>query len=409
MKKYLYILLAISLSSGFASCSSDNEDIDTPPVIEKEQIVKSQILGTWEYLDSNTGITQYIEFRDTEDSYYFEQKDGNLIEWYKFKYTLSDLSINITATTIDKNYTVSLYKKEDNIYFTDKIITKSKLSIESLEGKTILTIGDSMSATGEWQNEVAKLLGTTIRKHAKGGSGVLGMIDGYGDFNPLSVADVTGVDIITLYGGYNDRVIEHGKIGDLYPANNTISGVFQYAINRINELLKEANNTDCKIIIITPHCAGKYDWCDADGYTEWVTGSGRTLEMMSNKIQEVAKHNSLASVDLWHYLGIDKTNWNKYQKYPTPDNPDFTFIGEYNTVNDLPTGAEKDVAKVTALNTWDNTYIHNGTEWVRYNKYAPYSPFPYNADQLHLNADGYVKLGNYIAGIILLYNAKELL
>lgn len=406
MKKGFYLFIMLCIFIGFSCCSSNNDNIETPLKNGKKQITKSEILGSWEYLDPKTGTIHYLEFRENSDSYYFEQKDNNLIEWYSFKFNIKDLDINITATSATKKNKISLYKKDNDIYFADNKLTKSTLKVSDYSKKIILTIGDSMSATGEWQKVLSKLLGVKIKRHAKGGSGVIGMIDGYSDFSPLSVDDVKGVDIIILYGGYNDRVIEHGNIGDLYPINNTISGVFQYAINKTKELLKEANNTDCKIIIITPHCAGKYDWCDADGYTEWVKGSGRTLEMMANKIQEVAKHNSLSCIDLWHYLGINKTNWNQYQKFATSNNPDFIYIGEYNTVNNLPTGKEKDVAKVKAINTWDNTYIYNGKEWVRYNQYPPYSPYPYNKDQLHFNADGYQKVGNYIAGNILLYNAK---
>lgn len=254
------------------------------------------------------------------------------------------------------------------------------------KGQTILTIGDSLSVLGKWQKKVAEMLGVTIRNHALGGAGIKQMIDGFRTLPALSVEHVTGVDVIVLYGGYNNRNLEYGQLGDV--DNNTIIGLIQYAVNRIYELLKEANNLQCKIVIVTPHCGGKYEWSDVDGYTETPVGSGRTLKTMANAIKDVSNFNSLPCIDLWHHSGINKFTWDKFQLSPVANNPQ--YIGKFPTADVLPTSAiSGDRAKVE---DYGGSYRYDGTSWSK-----DEAPYPWNEDQLHLNDEGYEKIGEYIA------------
>lgn len=267
------------------------------------------------------------------------------------------------------------------------------------KGKTLLAIGDSLTAAGEWQKQIKNVLGMNVITHAKGGASIITMIDGDSSgWAPLSVEEVSDVDYIAFYGGYNNRTAPYGQIGDT-KESNTIMGMMQYAINRMYDLLDQANNLKCKIIIITPHCGGKYSWIDANGYEEWPKGSGRTLEGLAKTIIEIANYNSLPCIDLWHNSGINKFTWNVFQSSSIPNNDTYTLLGEFQTINDLPTGKLNDVAKILSIPSYDNTYVHNGTNWVRYTVY-PGSPFPYNSDQLHLNVEGYSLIGEYIARYI---------
>lgn len=311
------------------------------------------------------------------------------------------IRVNFDLMSVGVAYSNSYYYLDKKRIFNDNLFKSSLLSLGLIgkKDKTLLSIGDSLTAAMEWQKQIKSMLGMTVRTHAKGGAGIIQMIDGYDALPALSASDVTDVDYIALYGGYNNRDVEYGNIGDVYPTNNTIIGMIQYAINRIYELLTDADNLQCKIIIITPHCAGKYNWCDADGYGEWPIGSGKTLEGIAMAICDVANYNSIPCIDLWHNSGINKFTWNKFQSSNVPENTTYTLIGQFNLVSDLPVGSLNQVAKVLENGAMYNTMVHNGTTWKLYNVY-PGSPFPYNADQLHLNPLGYAKIGEHIARFI---------
>lgn len=314
--------------------------------------------------------------------------------------------------TVDWDKLASLTLSGGYKFNTDQIFnnnissvnSKAILDIKPYQGKKALHIGDSLTVMGyEWQQELQKQLGLSSYKvHALGGINLPMMVDGHtssqGTLAPLSVNDVKDKDIITIWGGYNSRTTPYGEKGDLYPAKITIRGHVNYVINRVYQLLKQANNLQCKVLFITPHCVGKYDWVDADGYTHW--GGVGTLQDMSKAIEDECNNIGVPCLNMFNNSGINRFNWNQYQRVSRPDNPEFRFVGEYNTVGDLPTGNEKDVAKIKAVNTWDNTYIHNGTEWVRYYQYPPYSPYPYNADQLHLGTNGNILIAGVFAGAL---------
>ena len=168
------------------------------------------------------------------------------------------------------------------------------------KGRKVLFVGDSLTARRVYPEIVKEILGIETFYHCKGGAGLKSMVDGDnglgGDYDnetdasgvlrPLTPADVAGMDLIVLYGGYNNRNIDIGQVGDLFrpdgTGQKTIAGLMQYAINRIYENLYAANNMTCRLLIVTVDCAGKYPWVDADGYGESAPGTGRTLEAMAN-------------------------------------------------------------------------------------------------------------------------------
>ena len=187
-------------------------------------------------------------------------------------------------------------------------------------GKKVLVIGDSLTEAGLWQQKLIEKCGMNVTTHAKGGIGLLYTVDGYESFAALSKEEVAEQDLIVLYAGYNDRWRSCGVVGDLYNSEdnsgNTIAGVLQYCINTIRALLTEAENTNCKIMIVTPHCVGKSPYgtvAGLDGYTAHPTG-GATLEEICNMMVDVAEANDIPVYDLYHNSGIDKNNWNTYSK-----------------------------------------------------------------------------------------------
>ena len=168
------------------------------------------------------------------------------------------------------------------------------------QGRKVLFIGDSLTAKRIYPEVVKDILGIETFYHCKGGASLKSMVDGDngigGDYDnetdasgvlrPLTASDVAGMDLVVLYGGYNNRNLDIGEAGDLYRADGTgqktIAGFMQYAINRIYEELYAANNMTCRLLVVTVDCAGRYPWVQVDGRGETTPGTGRTLEAMAN-------------------------------------------------------------------------------------------------------------------------------
>jgi lysophospholipase L1-like esterase len=334
-------------------------------------------------------------------------------------------------------------------------------------GKNVLAIGDSLTAALQWQNTVASTHGCTITTHALGGIDIVGMVDGTTNSNgtiaALSTSDVTGKDLIILFGGMNERSTTYGTqfisnpttppaiatatsggtvpagtyyvkytwisssggetaasseasvtttgststitvtvpslpagcsqtniyissssgsetyqgntttttytqsaaittTGNgtptistalsVYPSSNTLFGKMQYAINKLYSLLQSAGNNNCKIMIVAPHCCGKYPYINADGYAEYPAGTGQTLEKLVNNLITSANYNNIRAVDLWHKSGVNRNTWNVYMSSSTA------------TVTP-PSGST--------------------------------APYPSNGDQVHFNSIGYARIGEAIA------------
>ena len=241
--------------------------------------------------------------------------------------------------------------------------------------KNVLVLGDSITSDGRWQAEFARITGATVKTHAYGGIGLIDMIDGLGaydalvggdlqydpytgcdgPFKPLHPDELRSTDLIIVLGAYNERHMEYGCRGDLFPSQNTLRGKFAYVIEKLYKMLDIAGNLKCRILFCTPHCVGKYDWIDSDGYEDFPHGSGRSLETMAEVIKAICGEYNLPCCDLWHTSGIGRFTWKIYANSPAALNPDYDS---------------------------EKTYT---------------APYPQYADQAHLNALGYARLGACIA------------
>ena len=243
-------------------------------------------------------------------------------------------------------------------------------------GKKCLILGDSTSATEQWQKKLSENLGMSVTTHAKGGIQFLQMVVGSlgyeGDYDnetgntgvlqPLKISDVYDKNLIIIFGGFNNRGMKLGEITDLYKTDgtgqNTVTGQLQFVLNWIYDLLKGnetyAQNLKCKIALVTPYCCGKYNYANYDGYSgdNW---AGYTLREMCDRIVEIAALNNCSSYNAWENSGIGRHTWTIYSASPT---------------------ATKDAGGDTA-------------------------PYPTNADQLHLNDFvGYPHLGDCISAFV---------
>lgn len=279
------------------------------------------------------------------------------------------------------------------------------------KNKNALFVGDSLTAAKKYQTKVKEMLGINVFNHCKGGVGLVQMVDGDkglgGDYDnetdasgvlkPLTAEDVSDKDLIVLFGGYNNRGTDDGKVGDCYNPDgggqSTIAGYMQYCINRIYEELQNANNLKCKLLIVTVDCAGRYNYIDADGYDEYPSGSGRSMETLANIQREVAEHNSILCCDLWHNSGINKHTWNVFGASSNPVNETYSPY-ELNS-----SGDPVNETRIKYVKGQSYYQIRNGE--VVLEEYTGSSPFPYNSDQLHKSTEGYDRIGECIVGTII--------
>ena len=346
----------------------------------------------------------------------FSSKNGATLRLTQTIYNVTELTEE-EINSIDWNNPTSIFVSDiaKRAEYADDISAEKKIELLSNKwyGKTILSIGDSLSAAKQWQLVLETKLGVTVKHHSKGGMGLIQMVDGdkglggdydnttdaNGELKPLSIEDVTGVDLIIFFGGYNNRGTADGELGDVYNPDDqtgkTIAGMTQYCINRIYEVLKQANNLTCKILIVTPHCAGKYDYIDVDGYEEFPSGSGCTMETLSDTIKLVGNYNSIKVLDLWHNSGINKFTWNVYANKTTPDNTTYTKY-ELNSSGEI-------VGTTPLRYVKGNSYYQIRDGVVTLEQYTGSAPYPYNNDQLHLNnTEGYPHIGEIITNEVLI-------
>lgn len=282
-------------------------------------------------------------------------------------------------------------------------------------GKRLLAIGDSITSQKYWQKRVGELLSMEVRTHAKGGIGIIQMVDGDGSgdapegYDPdsfgtstiykLNEADVTGVDIIILMGFYNTRnavLSNKGELTDMYPNQNTWYGQMNYAIKRVYEELENANNSNCKVVLCSAHKYGKYPYIDKTAYEDG--------DPLLEATKDIANRHSLFLIDLMHNGNINMYNWDKFQNSSSPYNPNYIPSDGVNDGTNKPFES-LDVAPSAAANSGKyitianvtGSYKSDGENWVKQSNY----PFPWNGDQLHLNQAGGYRLGDYIAGQLL--------
>ena len=278
-------------------------------------------------------------------------------------------------------------------------------------GKKVLFIGDSLTARRVYPKVIQEILGIEPYYHCKGGAGLKGMVDGEngidgaydnktdadGILRPLTANDVAGMDLIILYGGYNNRNLTVGAVGDRLntdgSGDRTIAGFMQHAIDRIYEELSNAGNLTCRLLIVTVDCSGKYPWADADGYNETEPGKGNTFEAIANMQKAIAQHNAIPCCDLFHNSGINRNTWHIFGVSSNVDNPNFSPYRLDENGNPLS------LEHIRYIQGESYYQLRDGK--VVLERYDDVVPYPYNGDQLHKSPAGYRRIGEVIAGAII--------
>ncbi len=279
------------------------------------------------------------------------------------------------------------------------------------EGRKVLFIGDSLTARRLYPEVIKEILGIQTFYHCKGGAGLKAMVDGDnglgGDYDnetdaagvlrPLTAEDVAGMDLIVLYGGYNNRNLPIGQVGDIFHADGTgpktMAGFMQHAINRIYECLHAADNMTCRLLIVTVDCSGKYPWVDADGYEDSVPGLSNSLEAIANIQKAVAAYNALPCCDLFHTSGINRLTWPYFSASKLADDPN------YSPYRLDEKGKPVSLERIRYITGERYYQLRDGK--VILETYEGRAPLPYIGDQLHKSPAGYRRIGEVIAGAII--------
>jgi lysophospholipase L1-like esterase len=295
------------------------------PVKPAKQIHFSLINKVWQYDENGEYIEgTFVEVAPQNQLTITTKDTTHYIRIYDYITTIDNKQIEYGSTT-------TMYESFNPLVKINKTVKGLPISIASGKwvDKNYLAIGDSVTEGGKYQSIVANKIGATVETHAKGGLSVVQLIDGDGDgFPALSGSQLSNKHLVTLFAGLNDRSKNIGQRGDIYPTNDTIYGRFQYAINSIFSLAGSVSKKDIRLVLITPHKVGKYNYINADGGDEYPVGSGQTLEDIVNAIKDLGGLYGLPVIDLYHTSGINDFTWDIYTNNttsssgPYPANPD---------------------------------------------------------------------------------------
>lgn len=318
------------------------------------------------------------------------------------------------------------------------LLDGTDLRYKDLAGKTLLAIGDSVTASGaydttptSWQSFLGKKLGIKIKNHAKGGIGIIEMCDGTenGDnpdadpngfgvdyLPPLSAEELADVNYVIMLGFFNeigkypDKEMDYGEVTDVYipGGNNTVCAKLNHLVDRVYECIKATGNEKCKLIIVSPYKYGCYPYGLGTGYDLGAK--------FCKKLKEFAEYHSIYYIDLMGELGINKYTWNVYtvsqtiynQKYISA-NGELGVNSPFSSVSELPTNSiDGSFATVGTTEMWD-VYKKNSKGWeimqsgcTLTREYESIQGkhvggYIWNADNLHPSLEGRKYIGNFIS------------
>lgn len=199
--------------------------------------------------------------------------------------------------------------------------------------KKVLCLGDSLTRAGIWYRRLEENLGCAVTAHCGGGLKMREIIDGgesaEGWLDPVSPELFKDKDLVIFFAGYNDR--EKGSAAQIRDA-------LGYCIDRIFQELDKAENLSCRLLLVTPHCVGRYAYIREDGYEEYPPGSGMTLRKFAKVMEETARDYSVPVCNLWEKSGICRYTWKVFAAAPGSDEVHCSEKG-YERIGDVISGA----------------------------------------------------------------------
>ena len=193
----------------------------------------------------------------------------------------------------------SASKPEENIEKEDKSSEASKEK-STLEGKTLLSLGDGVSKESTYQEKVKNILQLKSVTNKSDNGLAMGSMSSY--INKESLKDI---DIIIIMAGTNDYTKGRtlGTIADGGPVESFYGDV-QAVIDKTKEVKPEV-----KLVFLTPL---KHGYIEGQPSYPNENDIGLGLEDYSNAIKEVCNKNSIPVIDLFNKSGIEATNIKEY-------------------------------------------------------------------------------------------------
>lgn len=194
-------------------------------------------------------------------------------------------------------------------------IKSERVSIEDLylkkwNGKRWLTLGDSITKPGKYQNELENVLGfSSIDNRGINGQTMAYQTKNKSTYTVGKEIDYNKYDLVTIFIGTNDFRYEKnlGEIKDKGNSNldeKTFIGSYQLLIEYILE-----SNPNIQIVLITPLQRIR------DGYnTEFVNKSGNKLIDYVESIKKIGQIYSIPVLDLYSESGITENNIELFTK-----------------------------------------------------------------------------------------------
>lgn len=165
-------------------------------------------------------------------------------------------------------------------------------------GKLLVTIGDSLTQMGFWQEMVTQMLGMTYEVAAQSGGNMTSIAN--------FVDNIEAADVMTVWAGTNDW---YGGVplGTLLNGDgNTYYGAVQHVCEEVS-----TNLPGCKLLLITPlqrNTTNTAEWEeDSRGFKINAT-TGKTLEDYANAVLETAEIYGIPVLDMFHAGGVNKIN-----------------------------------------------------------------------------------------------------
>ncbi|MBQ9731452.1 MAG: hypothetical protein IJV94_05060 [Bacilli bacterium] len=198
-----------------------------------------------------------------------------------------------------------------------KYLIPNPLEDSYFEGKTIVCIGDSITAgvgTTVGENDYVTLLGERLRANTvrKGVSGTTLCTDGSRKCNidMLTKENIAGADIVTIFMGINDwanATSSYYSVGEAGSKDtSTIYGAVDMWCKRIEDLQKEEEFKNTKFYFMTPvitswnnSVTSKKSW---DQSKENICGD--TLRDLCDAIIDTCNEYKIPVIDLNYYSGI---------------------------------------------------------------------------------------------------------
>ena len=198
----------------------------------------------------------------------------------------------------------------------DEIITSSTTEVEPF---TWVVVGDSLTeknytAQVSYYDYVAEDLGCVVVNYGAGNTGY--MWPGYAEpfYERVAQMDLSGVDVVTIFGSFNDLGKGYELGSALDDGTGTVGGCMNLTIEGIL-----AANPSVKLGIVTPtRWLDGYAF-DADGYFFGGTTSREECDEYVALLKEVAARHSLPVLDLYQDFSLDLEDEDALYRYFTED------------------------------------------------------------------------------------------